>query len=152
MAWALLVAGRQQVAGINLLTRTHTHGTRTREPAQVAKPVQIPTSRPLPDLEVDWSDVLDKYPDLPNLCTNNDSMEGSIEDGDCILVTTIQEGEFIWASSTTLQCLAEAFHRNTEPKPFCNSIPTDLHDFEDVFSKYFMMYFQCANPGTMQSN
>jgi len=31
--------------------------------------------------------------------------------------------------------LAEAFHRNTKPKLFCNSIPTYLHDFEDVFSK-----------------
>jgi len=97
---------------------------------------------PLPDTEVDWSDVPDKCPDLPDLCTDDDSaddddsVEDSIEDGDCILVATIPlEEEFIWASSTTLQCLAEAFHRNTEPKSFHNSIPTYLHDFEDVFSK-----------------
>ena len=42
MARALLVAGRQRVAGSNLLTRTRTHETHTRKPARVAKPVQIP--------------------------------------------------------------------------------------------------------------
>jgi len=34
-----------------------------------------------------------------------------------------------------LQRLAEAFLRNTKPKTFCDSIPTHLHDFEDVFTK-----------------
>jgi len=31
--------------------------------------------------------------------------------------------------------LAEAFHKNTEPKTFCDSVPTHLHNFEDVFAK-----------------
>jgi len=98
---------------------------------------------PLPNLEVNQSDIPDEYPDLPNFCTNDDStddddnsVENPLKDGDCILVTTIPpQEEFIWASLTTLQHLAEAFHRNTEPKPFCDSVPTYLHDFEDVFSK-----------------
>jgi len=31
--------------------------------------------------------------------------------------------------------LAEAFHKNTKPKTFCDSVLTHLHDFEDVFTK-----------------
>jgi len=97
---------------------------------------------PLPDPEVDQSDVLYKYPDLTDLYANddsaddNDSVEYSIENNNCILVVTIPpEEEFIQASSTTSQCLAEAFHRNTKPKPFCDSVLTYFHDFENVFSK-----------------
>ena len=45
---------------------------------------------PLTDPEVDWSDVLDEYPDLPDLCANDDSIddddsvEEPIEDGNHI--------------------------------------------------------------------
>ncbi|KNZ76409.1 hypothetical protein J132_10519 [Termitomyces sp. J132] len=41
----------------------------------------------------------------------------------------------IWASQTTFQHLAEAFVENSQPKPFCSTVPNYLHDFEDVFSK-----------------
>jgi len=99
---------------------------------------------PLPDPEVDQSDIPDKFPDLPNLCADDNSADddGSVdvplEDGDHILVASLPpEEEFICASLTTLQQLAEAFHKNTKPKTFCNSVLTHLHDFEDVFAKSF---------------
>jgi len=50
---------------------------------------------PLPDPEVDQSDIPDEYPDLPNLCTDDDSaddensVEDPIEDSNHILVTAI---------------------------------------------------------------
>jgi len=92
---------------------------------------------PLPDPEVDQSDIPDEFPDFPSLCADNDDgVDIPLEDGNCILVASIPpEEEFICASSTTSQQLAEAFHKNTEPKTFCNSILTHLHDFEDVFAK-----------------
>ena len=97
---------------------------------------------PLPDPEVDWSYIHDKYPDLPDLCTDDDSAEDDnnveepMEDGNHILVATIPpQEEFIQASLTTLQCLEEPFHRNTEPKSFHDSVLTYLHDFKDVLSK-----------------
>jgi len=97
---------------------------------------------PLPDPEVDRSNIPDEFPDLPNLCADNDSaddngsMDIPLEDGDHILVTSLPpEEEFIHTSLTTSQRLAEAFHKNTEPKTFCNSVPTHLHDFEDMFAK-----------------
>jgi hypothetical protein len=46
-----------------------------------------------------------------------------------------QEAEFICASSTISQRLAEAFHKNTQPKTFHESVPTYLQDFEDLFAK-----------------
>ena len=60
---------------------------------------------PLPDPEVDRSSIPDEFPDLPNLCTdNNDSVDIPLEDGDCILVTSIPpEEEFICTLSTTSQ-------------------------------------------------
>jgi len=97
---------------------------------------------PLPDPEVDWSNIPDEFPDLPNLCADDDSADDddsvdiSLEDGDCILVASLPPGEeFIHASSTTSQQLAEEFLKNTEPKTFCDSVATHLHDFEDVFAK-----------------
>ena len=63
-------------------------------------------------------------------------MDIPLEDGDHILVASLPpEEEFIHALSTTLQQLAEVFHKNTEPKTFCDSVLTHLYDFEDVFTK-----------------
>jgi len=97
---------------------------------------------PLPDPEVDQSDIPDKFPDLPNLhadddsADDNDSVDIPLEDGDHILVISIpSEEEFIHASSTTLQQLAEVFLKNTKPKTLCDSVLTHLHDLEDVFAK-----------------
>ena len=60
-----------------------------------------------------------------------------IEPGDRVFMTTVYNPvEFIRATATTLQCLAEAFTRNSAPlKSFRESVPSQFHDFEDVFSK-----------------
>jgi hypothetical protein len=60
-----------------------------------------------------------------------------IEPGDRIFMTTVHDpAEFIRASSTTSQCLSEAFTKNSAaPKSFHESVPPAFHDFEDVFSK-----------------
>jgi hypothetical protein len=83
--------------------------------------------------------------DIPNLMPNSDDNEDddeqyvgedALEDGDCIFIATILcEAEFIRATSNILQCLAEAFHKNSQPKSFTESVPTHFHDFEDLFSK-----------------
>jgi len=90
---------------------------------------------PLPDPEVDQSNIPDEFPDLPNLCADNDSADDDdsvdipledgdddsvdipLEDGDCILVASLPPEEvFICTLSTTSQQLAEAFLKNTKPK------------------------------------
>jgi Reverse transcriptase (RNA-dependent DNA polymerase) len=60
-----------------------------------------------------------------------------VEPGDRVFMTTVHDpAEFIWATATTSQRLAEAFTKNSAPpKSFCESVPSQLHDFEDVFSK-----------------
>jgi hypothetical protein len=60
-----------------------------------------------------------------------------VEPGDRVFMTTVHDpAEFIRATATTSQRLAEAFTRNsTPPKSFRESVPSQLHDFEDVFSK-----------------
>jgi len=60
---------------------------------------------PLPDPEVDQSNIPDKFPDLPNLCADDDDgVDVPLEDGDHILVASIPpEEEFIHTLSTTLQ-------------------------------------------------
>jgi hypothetical protein len=60
-----------------------------------------------------------------------------IKPGDWIFMTTVYNPvEFIRASSTTSQCLSEAFAKNSAVhKTFHESVPPAFHDFEDVFSK-----------------
>jgi transposase InsO family protein len=60
-----------------------------------------------------------------------------IELGDRVFMTTVHDpAEFIRATATTSQRLAEAFTRNSAPpKSFRESVPSQFHDFEDVFSK-----------------
>jgi Retroviral aspartyl protease len=60
-----------------------------------------------------------------------------IEPGDRVFMTTVHDPvEFIRATTTTSQRLAEAFTRNSTPlKSFHESVPSQFHDFEDVFSK-----------------
>jgi hypothetical protein len=79
-------------------------------------------------------------PDLPDLLPNPDSEENgdneSLEEGNRTFMASIPtEAEFIHVVQTTSQHLAEAFHRNTIPKLFHNSVLTHIHNFEDVFSK-----------------
>ena len=88
---------------------------------------------PSPDIDMD-------IPDLVDGCDDDDDDlyigEDTLEDGDRIFVATVPcKAEFIQATSNVLQLLAEAFHKNTEPKLFGESVPTHLHDFEDLFAK-----------------
>jgi len=77
-----------------------------------ASAMRICTCRggPLPDPEVDQSNIADKFPDFPNLCAdddsadNDDSVDIPLEDGDCILFASIlPEEEFICTLLTTSQ-------------------------------------------------
>jgi len=58
-----------------------------------------------------------------------------IEPGDCVFMTMVHDpAEFIRATATTSQCLAEAFTRNSAPpKSFHESVPSQFHDFEEGF-------------------
>jgi len=60
-----------------------------------------------------------------------------VEPEDRVFMTTVHDPvEFIRATATTSQSLAEAFTQNSAPpKSFCESVPSQFHDFEDVFSK-----------------
>jgi len=60
-----------------------------------------------------------------------------IEPGDRVFMTTVHDpAEYIRATATTSQRLAEAFTRNSAPpKSFHESVPSQFHDFEEVFSK-----------------
>ena len=80
-------------------------------------------------------DVPNEYSDLPNLCPDVDNedlpydAQDCPEDGDHMFMATIPSEEaFIRASSTTSQCLAEAFHKNSQPKSFHKTVPNHLHD------------------------
>jgi hypothetical protein len=60
-----------------------------------------------------------------------------IEPGDHVFMTMVHDpAEFIRATATTSQCLAEAFTRNSAPpKLFHESVPSQFYDFEEVSSK-----------------
>ena len=62
----------------------------------------------------------------------------AIEVGDRIYAMALHPpplAEEIRASQTTSQRLAQAFATNTSPRPFQDTVPGHLHNFEDVFSK-----------------
>ena len=63
-------------------------------------------------------------------------MDEPLELGDCIWATgLLPEPEYVQASSTISQRLAEAFKRNSEPPDYEKHIPPYLRDFHSVFSK-----------------
>src|SRR6266568_9363246 len=65
-----------------------------------------------------------------------DPSDEPLEEGDCIWATRLlPEPEYIRASSTISQCLAEAFKRNSEPLDYEKHIPPHLRDFHSVFAK-----------------
>jgi len=74
-----------------------------------------------------------------------------IEPGDRVFMTTVHDpAEFIRATATTSQRLAEAFTRNSAPpKSFHESVPSQFHDFEEVFSKVSFDALWTASHGTM---
>jgi RNase H-like domain found in reverse transcriptase/Reverse transcriptase (RNA-dependent DNA polymerase)/Integrase zinc binding domain/Chromo (CHRromatin Organisation MOdifier) domain/Retroviral aspartyl protease len=92
---------------------------------------------PLPDVDIGMEGI-------PELCVDHDDEEDDepyeeddlLEEGDRLFTTNIpSEAEFIRASSNISQRLAEAFHKHTQPKTFHESVPTFLHDYEDIFAK-----------------
>jgi hypothetical protein len=92
----------------------------------------------MPSTDVDMEDIPDLAPDSDDDEDNDEPYVGEdvLEDGDRIFVATIPcEAEFIQATSNVSQRLAEAFHKNLQPKSFAESVPTHFHNFEDLFSK-----------------
>ena len=81
--------------------------------------------------------------DIPDLVDDSDNeddkpyvREDALKDGEWVFTVMIPcKAEFIWATSNVSQCLAEAFHKNAQPKMFGESVPIHLHDFEDLFAK-----------------
>jgi hypothetical protein len=62
--------------------------------------------------------------------------EDAMEEGNCLFTTMIPcKAEIICVSSNISQHLVEGFHKNMTPKTFPESVPTHLHNFEDLFSK-----------------
>ena len=65
-----------------------------------------------------------------------DPSDEPLEEGDRIWATgLLPEPEYIRASSTISQHLAEAFKRNSEPLDYEKHIPPHLRDFHSVFAK-----------------
>lgn len=58
-----------------------------------------------------------------------------LEDGERLFAANVVDPEFIRATQTTSQRLAEAFARNSAKPSFRDSVPDRFCDFEDVFSK-----------------
>jgi hypothetical protein len=92
----------------------------------------------MPEPDIEMEDI----PDLGEVSDDEEEEdepyagEDAMEEGDQLFTATIScEAEFIHASSNILQHLAEAFHKNTQPKTFHKSVPTYLQDFEDLFMK-----------------
>ena len=98
----------------------------------------------MPSPDIDMEDI----PEFPGLFDNDNddndkdsnskpySGEDSIKDGNCIFImTTHCKAEFIQATSNISQRLAEAFHKNTQPMSFHESIPMHFHNFKDLFTK-----------------
>ena len=81
--------------------------------------------------------------DIPDLVDDSDNeddklyvREDAFKDGNQVFAVTIPcKAEFVWATSNVSQQLAKAFHKNAQPKMFGESVPTHLHDFEDLFAK-----------------
>ena len=88
-------------------------------------PLEFPSNDSEADSEAEFE--AEDPPDNPD----------EIEPGDHVFMTTVHDPvEFIQATATTSQRLAEAFTRNSAPpKSFCESVLSQFHDFEDVFSK-----------------
>jgi hypothetical protein len=96
---------------------------------------------PMPEPDIKMEDI----PDLGNIEEEDDEEpeepytgEDVMEDGDCLFTMMIPcKGEFIHASLNILQHLAEPFHKNITPKTFHESVPTHLHNFEDLSKSSF---------------
>jgi hypothetical protein len=85
----------------------------------------------------DYSNVNSKPDSEAEAEEDSSGNPDEIEPGDRVFMTTVYDpAEFIRATSTTSQRLAEAFARNSAPlKSFHELVPSQFHDFEDIFSK-----------------
>ena len=85
---------------------------------------------PLPAFVEDADDEEEQLPDP------EDPEDEPLEEGDRIWATgLLPEPEYIRASSTISQRLAEAFKKNSQPLEHEKHIPPHLRDFHSVFSK-----------------
>jgi len=63
-------------------------------------------------------------------------MEYEYEEGDCVWAVSIpSEPEYIRATASVSQRLAEAFQKNSTPRDYANHILPHLRNFDSVFSK-----------------
>jgi hypothetical protein len=124
--------------------RTCQHEVNEERKVQLAegKSIRACHAGPTPSPDIEMHDIPDFETDLDEeedeQTTEEKPYEGDdqLEEGDRLFATMIPcEAKFIWATSNISQRLAEVFHNNSEPKSFHESVPTHLHNFEDVFSK-----------------
>lgn len=119
------------------------HEVNEERKERLVEAAKIRTCRagPMPSPDVDMEDIPDLSMDPDDEDDEDEDEkpyvgEDQLEEGDRLFTTTIPcEAEFIRATSNVSQRLAEAFHKNSQPKSFHESVPTHLHDFEDLFSK-----------------
>jgi hypothetical protein len=92
----------------------------------------------MPSPDPNMKDIPDLAPDSDKSGDDEEPYSGddALEDDDHLFFTAIPcEDKFICATSNISQQLAEAFHKNMVPKSFHESVPTHLHNFEDLFAK-----------------
>jgi hypothetical protein len=86
----------------------------------------------MPSPDIDMEDIPDLTPDPDEEDEDEEPYTGEdqLEEGDRLFTTTIPcEAEFVCAMSNISQRLAEAHHKNSQPKSFHESVPTHLHDW-----------------------
>src|ERR1700682_2979769 len=125
--------------------------------ARIVEAEKVHTCRagPMPSPDIEMDDIPDFVMDLDDE-DDDEETEGrqpaeddQLEEGDRLFTMTVPcEAEFICATSNISQQLAEAFHKNSQPTLFHESIPSHLHDFEDVFSKDHSIGFLIGRYGT----
>jgi hypothetical protein len=92
----------------------------------------------MPSVGIEMEDIPDLTSDSDDDKDNDEPYVGedALEDGDHVFIATIPcEAEFIQARLNVSQCLAKAFHKNSQPKSFHKYIPTRFHNFKNLFSK-----------------
>ena len=90
----------------------------------------------MPSPDVDMGDIPELSDDSDNDEEEPYTREEALEEGDRIFIATIPcEAEFTCTTSNVSQRLAEAFHKNSKSKSCIETVPSHLHNFEDLFSK-----------------
>src|SRR3978361_1296839 len=90
----------------------------------------------MPSAEVDMEDVPELEYDSESEEEEEEDDGEKLEEGDRLFVVSIPcITEYIRATGNVSQRLAEAFHKNSAVKDFRDTVPSYLHDYEDVFAK-----------------